>query len=161
MFDPTLGPSAHQKLALQTRRGGTIENTMNPDSPHAGLDLQIRSLRTKYDKAIHREVGPSYRYNCHGLTFAARRTGISDPGQVQKILNDDGYQQLALGEFPLVGDIVVYRENGDIVHSGVVVGSRNQETMVLGKWGDCHEAVHPVYHCPYPNTTASYYRLMK
>src|ERR1700722_17323633 len=134
---------------------------MNPDEPHDGHDLRIRSLKAKYDQAIHRDVGPSFRYNCHGLTFAARRTGISDPAQVQRILNDDGYRKLTFNEPPISGDIAVYYEAGDIVHSGIVVGSRGQDTMVLGKWGDCHEAVHPIYHCPYPNTVASFYRLMK
>ena len=149
MFDPTLAPDAPQKLALQTRRGGAIENLMNPAEPYAGVHKQVEDLKVRYGQAIHRDVGPSFRYNCHGLTFAARRTGISDPAQVQQILNDDGYRRLELGEAPTPGDIAIYWEQGDIVHSGVVVGQRDQTPLVLGKWGDCHEAVHPVYHCPY------------
>jgi hypothetical protein len=161
MYDPTLGPEAPQKLALQTRKGGTIENLMNPAELYAGVDLQVAALRATYPNASHRPVGPSARYNCHGLTFASRRTAIGDSGQVQRILNDDAYRKLDLGENPSPGDIAVYREGGDIIHSGVIVGSRDGIPMVLGKWGDCQEVIHAVSYCPYNTAAVSYYRLMK
>jgi hypothetical protein len=161
MFDPTLPPDAPQKLALQTRKGGTVENWMNPTDMYAGVDLQITQLKIDYPQANHRNVGPSARYNCHGLTFGARCTGIDSPAQVQRILNDDGYRELALGEAPSPGDIAVYREDGDIVHSGLVVDVRDSVPWILGKWGGCHEVIHSVLYCPYKNAAVKYYRLMK
>jgi hypothetical protein len=160
MFDPTLRPNAPQELALQTRKGGAIKNWMNPAPPHAGLQLQIAQLKNDH-KAIHRNVGPSAQYNCHGLTFAARRTAIDDPAQVQRIIDHDGYRKLALlTEAPETGDIAIYVEDGDIIHSGIVVANREGTPWILGKWGECHEVVHPVLNCPYKNATVAYYRLM-
>jgi hypothetical protein len=161
MFDPTLGSDAPQKLALQTRKGGTIDNCMNPSEVYAGVQLQINDLKLAYHEATHRDVGPSFRYNCHGLTFAARRTGIDKPAQIQRILNDDGYRRLDLSEIPSAGDIAIYREDGDIVHSGIVVAIKNRVPWVLGKWGDCHEVIHAALYCPYHKAIVSYYRMMR
>ncbi len=88
MFDPTLPIDAPQKLALQTRKGGTVDNSMNPAPLYAGVDLQVEELKRAYVRALHRPVGPSARYNCHGLAFAARRTGIDKPAQVLRILTE-------------------------------------------------------------------------
>ncbi len=134
---------------------------MNPSASWAGLERQVADLKTEYPRAMHRDVGPSARYNCHGLTFAARRTGIASPAQVQRILNDDGYRELIVTEAPHPGDVAIYREDGDIVHSGVVVDVRDNVPWVLGKWGDCHEVVHSVLYCPYKKASVKYYRLMK
>ena len=161
MFDPTLGKNSPQELALQTRRGGTIRNWMDPAVPRAGIELQMKQLKKDHYRAIHRNVGPSAQYNCHGLTFAARRTGISDPAQIHRILDHDGYEKLALTESPEIGDIAIYVEDGDIIHSGIVVGNRSGSPMILGKWGDCHEAIHQPLDCPYNKAAVTYYRLMK
>lgn len=159
MFDPTLPAGAIQQLALQTRKGGVIDNAMNPAPAHAGLTLQVAALKRQYNKVKHRDVGPSAKYNCHGLTFAARRTAV-DPTQIQKILNDDGYRKLEISERPECGDIAVYVEDGDMAHSGIVSGLIDNIPWILGKWGECHEAVHAVFDCPYKNPTVTYYRLM-
>jgi hypothetical protein len=161
MYDPTLPADAPQKLALQTRKGGTIENLMNPTEQYAGVDLQIRDLKSEHPRAVHRNVGPSARYNCHGLIFAARRTQIDNPKQVQRILNEDGYRELEISEPPSCGDIAIYREDGDIVHSGLVVDVKGHVPWILGKWGECHEVIHHVRDCPYKSAAVKYYRLMK
>jgi hypothetical protein len=161
MFDPTLPITAIQTLALQTRKGHPIINSMNPTDTIAGVDLRIADLRVRHHTAKHRPVGPSARYNCHGLVFAARRTGISDPAEVLKILTDDGYSELRMKEKPLPGDIAIYREEGDIVHSGIVMWVKADEPWILGKWGDCHEVIHSVMDCPYIKAVVTYYRLPK
>lgn len=161
MFDPTLTADATQTLALQTRKGGPIINFMNPIEPHDGIHLEVQRLRARYTKATHRNVGPSARYNCHGLTFAARRTGISDPAQIARILRDDGYEKLSFGTAPSPGDIAIYQEDGDIIHSGLVVELRGDTPRVLGKWGDCHEVIHDVRDCPYGTAAVAYYRLSR
>jgi hypothetical protein len=159
MFDPTLPIDAPQKLALQTRKGGTVENSMNPAPAYAGVELRIAHLKRTYSRALHRPVGPSARYNCHGLTFAARRTGIDKSAYVQRILTEDGYSRLPMSTAPVPGDVVIYREDGDIIHSGIVVEIKDAVTWVLGKWGECHEVVHPVLDCPYKNAAVEFYRL--
>jgi hypothetical protein len=160
MFDPTLNPTVPQKLALQTRKGGVIANSMNPVEM-TDAQSTIGLLKQRHPKAIHRDVGPSAFYNCHGLTFAARRTGISEPAQVQKIINDDAYVQLSLTNKPETGDIAIYRENGDISHSGIVVYVKAGTPWILGKWGDMHEVIHEPYDCPYRTAVITFYRLKK
>ena len=161
MFDPTLARDQPQTLAMQTRKGGLIANFMNPAEPLAGIQFQIADLKIKHPTALHRDVGPSAMYNCHGLTFAARRTGINDSAQVQRILLHDGYTLLQLTQEPMPGDIAIYREDGDITHSGIVMFVRSNSPWILGKWGDCHEVVHEVRDCPYGVGSITYYRLMK
>jgi hypothetical protein len=60
-------------------------------------------------------------YNCHGLTFASRRTGIYDPLEVWKILKDE-YIPIKSEKDVLEGDVVIYlsRDETDILHSGIV-----------------------------------------
>jgi hypothetical protein len=43
-------------------------------------------------------------YNCHGLTFASRRTRIYD---VQQVLAEDAYEHIPLNEVE-PGDVIVY-----------------------------------------------------
>jgi len=159
MFDPNLAPDVPQKLALQTRKGGVVDNLMVLTPPHDGLDQMMRDLKAAYRNVLHRPVGPSAAYNCHGLTFAARRTGIAKPAQVQRILSEDGYSELPRSNAPCAGDIAIYREDGDIVHSGIVMDVQKGMPWVLGKWGDCHEVIHPVLDCPYNKAVVTYYRL--
>ncbi len=55
--------------------------------------------------------------NCHGTTFADGKFAI-DNSQVSSILQGDGYSQVSgvVG----VGDVAIFREGGDIVHSATV-----------------------------------------
>jgi len=161
---PRRGP-----LALETRKRGQIDNELNWEPPYAGVLLQVADLKTTYPRAMHRNAGPCNTYNCHGLTFAARRTLISSPSEVRRILNEDGYKEL---EWRMVcaGDIAIYVNNtilnGVIEHSGLVVGRPSpvngvyQEPEVLSKWGPCHEVVHPASYGPYDNCVITYYRIV-
>jgi hypothetical protein len=84
---------------------------------------------------------------------AAQREALSGceadkPSEVQRIIKDDGYRLLSREEEPKTGDIAIYREDGDIVHSGIVVGSMDQVPWVLG-------------NCPYKSAVVEFYRLMK
>ncbi len=103
-------------------------------------------------------------YNCHGMIFAARRTQIWDPAQVEKILAEDGYTRVSKDDLE-VGDIVMYknRENGDWEHSCIVVEKLNLAGLpwikVLGKWGRAHEVVHFLGDSPYAQHEPLYYRL--
>jgi hypothetical protein len=103
----------------------------------------------------------SAAYNCHGLTFASRRTCIHDPQEVRRILNDDGYEKVLDKEVTL-GDVILYVSRGDIEHSGVVIRTDNLTRWVLSKWGvEGPEAVHLANYCPYDWDAFEYYRVVR
>jgi hypothetical protein len=70
--------------------------------------------------------------DCHGFTFADGKYWI-DNNQVNKILSGDNYTQI---DEPKLGDVAVYRENKEIVHSGIVRGiDEKGGTMVESEAG--------------------------
>lgn len=82
-------------------------------------------------------------YNCHGLTFASRRTRVIDVQGIERVLIDDNWVELEMRDV-LPGDIVIYySEEGEPNHSGIVV-----EVFDLGvpkirsKWGSAGEYIH-------------------
>ena len=96
-------------------------------------------------------------YNCHGLTFASRRTQVT--AAVTPILGEDGFEKVEERNAQ-VGDIVIYADaRGAVIHSGFVVGTDRVEIVqgskptiiprIWSKWGKGHEWVHPVGECPY------------
>ena len=150
-------------LDLHTRQQNQIDNTHDTDAPTPGEVLEAQGLRGKFLGAIHRPTAASYTYNCHGLTFASRRTQIDDPAEVRKILTQDAYQKVDRSAI-LPGDIVVYiGPDGDIEHSGVVMDVDKSMLIpipkVLSKWGVAHEVVHRLTDCPYASTNVEFYRV--
>jgi hypothetical protein len=135
-------------LKLETRRRNQIENYLNREPVAEGFQKAIEDLKKRYPNAKHRPVGPSGQYNCHGLTFAARRTWIRDPKEINKILDEDEYKQIQQNEV-IPGDIAVYYLNGDVEHSGQVVKRESYFIWILSKWGQCHEAIHLAGDCEY------------
>ena len=80
-------------------------------------------------------------YNCVGMVFAARRTVIQ-PEYVQMILEEDGYCRLSDVSDLMVGDVVVYKTNGNEVgHVGIVAHIKSEvypptrDVIVLSQWG--------------------------
>jgi len=159
-------------IAMETRRHVSIDNHISWMEPDVGMRLQVEALRAKYPRAYHRQVGPCMTYNCHGLTFASRRTGIPRSSEVQKILAHDGYKLVRQDEAE-PGDVVIYRmplsEGGEIHHSGIVVRRAQSgqsvilpDPLVLSKWGHCHEVVHDARYCDYAeNATIEYFRMTR
>src|SRR2546430_14604689 len=81
---------------------------------------------------------PNPRYNCHGLTFASRRTCVLDENEISRILQEDGYEPVGR-EAVLPGDIAVYYSNNgsSIDHSGIVVSAPEGPggvPMICSKW---------------------------
>lgn len=148
------------ELALHTRCGNQITNEINREPVRFGDSLLVQNFQDEYDMCIHRPVNPSRKYNCHGLSFASRRTWIESPEEIAKILKDDEYQVVPLARV-LPGDIAVYYgENGDAEHSGIVTSITDLRVpVVLSKWGPCHEVVHQVPHSPYDASRVTYYRI--
>lgn len=135
-------------IRLETSKRQGIRNhqdeEISPSVRNWGRDLprlhQKAQLRTNMSPV----------YNCHGLTFASRRTRIENTPEVMKILDDDLYEEIPM-KSTLPGDIVIYySNNGDANHSGVVV--EYSEALVLpivcSKWGSAGEFVHPLKECP-------------
>jgi len=103
------------------------------------------------------------RYNCHGMTFGGRRTAISEPDVVARILAEDAYTPIP-AETVQAGDIVIYwAESGDPSHSAVVLVPPKPESLnipvVFSKWGLHFEATHRANACPYDFQRAVYYRV--
>jgi len=78
--------------------------------------------------------------DCHGHTFIDGEHWISDP-DVEDYLKGDGYKEVKGGEVE-VGDIIVYYdEDGNVVHSGIIieVDENGQPTKIshmpgIAKW---------------------------
>jgi hypothetical protein len=154
--------SENVSLQLETRKQQAIGNNYFRGRSEAGDSLRIADFRQQYPNAKHRPVGPSRAYNCHGLTFGARRTGINSPSEINKILSDDGYRRLEFSEVVHPGDIAIYIKEAEISHSGMVVWvTERQLPWILSKWGIYHEVVHTPQDCPYRDCSVTYYRLEK
>jgi hypothetical protein len=148
-------------LKLATRARADIINELDLAPPDAGMNIQVADFKREYIGAIHRPVGPCRTYNCHGLTFGSRRTVIWHATEVAKILKDDGYDVVPIGQV-LSGDVAVYySQEGDIEHSGIVVNPGELSPFILSKWGKAHEVVHLVSFCPYDASRVRYYRICK
>jgi len=100
-------------------------------------------------------TNPTGVYNCHGLTFASKRTRVFTNSTIRMILMEDGYKNININDvFP--GDIILYvTQYGDITHSGFVllVNKINDFSfpvpMILSKWGNGSEVYHAYNNCPY------------
>ena len=149
--------SLSSELNLHTRCENQIENVINRSPSIAGEYTLCADYRRDYPNAKHRPTGPTRQYNCHGLTFASRRTWIWKASEVAKILRDDDYRQIQVKDV-LPGDIVLYTENGDAEHSGVVI-KIGDVPIVLSKWGPAHEVIHLANDCPYDAMQISYHRI--
>ena len=93
--------------------------------------------------------------NCHGWVFLDSRFLISGEA-VQRILDDNGYE---LTDEPKAGDVIIYRsDNREIVHSGLVRGVLNDDTIIIeSKWGIEGTFLHDPAGTPY-STFFEYYR---
>jgi hypothetical protein len=114
--------------------------------------------------------GPTYDYNCHGLTFLSRRAWMDESTPVDPfrlLFADDDYEGIPV-ERILPGDIAVYykREKGSLLvggrreevrgsiqHTGIVVqidrGTNPPRIWILSKWSDLGEYLHTLDNCPY------------
>jgi len=83
------------------------------------------------------------------------------------IFSDDGYQIVDRNDVA-IGDIAIYKEQGDFSHSGIIVRvdriGITPVIWVLSKWGHAHEVVHKLYECPYasqPDSEISFWRMIQ
>lgn len=154
-----------KSLALASTEGNNIDNEQSWEVISQD-DVRNDELLRRYGnhpqfKRRCRHLSPIY--NCHGMTFASRRTAIIDNSTIEQILNEDKYTQIPT-EQVLPGDVILYvHEDGDIEHSGIVVEPPTQQNLniplVLSKWGRYLESVHLANRCPYDSNDIRYYRI--
>jgi hypothetical protein len=160
------GNVPHRDIVLQTRLRNHIDNTQ----PWHYADFEWKQLDTEPRKwepfgAIRvNDVCPVY--NCHGLTFASRRTEV-DSGQttIAMILNDDGFEEVSERDAKIGNVIVYYDENGSPEHSGIMVERRQgagiDMPIIWSKWGKGYEVVHPMTACLWGAMKKRFYRITK
>lgn len=151
-------------LALDTCKMRHIDNYQTHELTRLNWEQAAEQFR-RYRNRLADFVGPaSPIYNCHGLTFAARRTQVDGSSHtIHWILEEDGYALLEHADLPRPGDVVIYYdEMGQVEHSGIVVWIPKEPGFdkvprVWSKWGKAQEVVHAVNDCPY-NSVIRYFR---
>ncbi len=152
------------EIVTETRRGNSISNEQQflfaPQEQNAARDLRAKFPAPTF---VHR-TSPNPIYNCHGMTFAARRTAIFESETVRQIIADDCYESVAALDV-LPGDVVLYvSDDSDVEHSGIVIRSPRglEPPLICSKWGKAGEIIHPVNRSPYTTTvTYEYYRVTR
>jgi len=137
------------RIRLETSKKTGIDNFQDTEISSFQLNWNLK-LPIQHPNTIIR-TKPSPTYNCHGLTFASRRTRIEKSSNINKILCDDSYEEIVDIKNVLPGDIVVYySKTGDPNHSGIVV-ENNCKTIIpiiCSKWGCAGEFIHSLRDCP-------------
>jgi len=150
-----------KSIIVQTRKGSDIKNEQVEAAFSFGKLRELQDIKHEFPRVTIRGEKNSL-YNCHGLTFASKRTGIYELADLQKILTEDDYREVPFDQ-TLPGDIVLYfSENGDIEHSGILVdvneGGDIRIPKIVSKWGDAYEVIHVFSDCPYNFLKVKYYR---
>jgi hypothetical protein len=124
-----------QAILLDTASATPVANEQSTQIQHP-LATQALEAKAQRDAVLRASSHP--RYNCHGLTFASRRTAILPDAEVSKILKEDGYQRIDVRDV-LPGDVAVYHDaQGGIDHSGIVFTRPSDSLgipMIVSKWG--------------------------
>jgi hypothetical protein len=159
MAQSTSSQSKPKGIALETRAGHPIENHQDPQLS-AFVQRAMRDFRSNYPMIRDIRNEPSGYYNCHGLTFASRRTNIEEPKEVWKILSEDGYKEIYPSNkfLPLAdaepGDVLVYFKDSVIDHTAIVVQKGEAPLYmprVLAKVSSGPEVVCAANACPQYN----------
>ncbi len=138
-------------IKLATRNGRWIMNERRNEWAPAELRAAANSCEREHPNATLRSS--TAVYNCMGLVFASRRTWV-DINQLGIIVEDDGYEKLANPNEVQIGDIALYKYEGEVTHVGIIVRSESIGTTgtpvitVLSKWGVAGEYVHSVHDVP-------------
>ena len=136
-------------IRLETSKGRGIDNIQGGDISELTLKWEREILKTFAN--VKARTKPSPIYNCHGLTFASRRTRIEKSSDLQIILKDDEYIEIHSFDKLMPGDVVIYySESGDPNHSGLVVEIDDKLNLpiICSKWGTAGEFIHTLNDCP-------------
>ena len=138
-------------IKLATCKGTWIRNRRRIEWAPAGLREAAKLERERHPNATLRSS--TAIYNCMGLVFASRRTGVF-MDQLETIIEDDGYEKLSNLNEIQIGDIVFYKHKDQVTHVGIVAHVESISTSgppvitVLSKWGVHGEYVHSVNDVP-------------
>jgi len=126
---------------------------------------QFPELERDYSSFSEVCAEPNPRFNCHGMTFGGRRTGIFEAETLQQILDEDGYEEMPRDQVKPGDVIIYYGTDGDFEHSGIVVKPPNADNLqvptVRSKWAKYRELIHLGNRCPYTFSNVKYFRLTK
>lgn len=123
-------PADLKSIIVQTRLGNSIKNAQSETITFYEQKDFERIFR-KWSGVVQFRCTPSAIYNCHGLTFASKRTRIYDDDDIRRILQEDLYQEIELKD-TLPGDIIVYfASDGAVDHSGIVVKAPHKDNWNL------------------------------
>jgi hypothetical protein len=122
---------------------------------NAHRDAEEKFLRSSsFTAGLIRRSPADDRANCHGWVFAAGRYHVAGR-TVNQIIRDNGYEQV---QAPRPGDLVVYRNGANVVHTAVVrYVTDGMPVLVEGKWGTIGVFLHVVDKSCY-GTEYTYYR---
>jgi hypothetical protein len=150
-----------RSITLHTKRGACVSNEQCDIS--SWDRAHFRDIDDRWP-LTEKRCEPTGIFNCHGLTFASRRTSVSDSNEVRKILEHDGYEVVNKSDV-LPGDVILYAgAKGDIEHSGIVVERPSGDfniPKVVSKWGKFRELIHMANQCPYNYLAATYCRIKR
>jgi hypothetical protein len=153
-------------IDLASRKGRKIDN-VQPDEMSRFELADQENLKNKHPHGAEFLTGPNPFYNCHGLTFACRRT--QPEMDFELILADDGFVEIPQ-DIVQIGDIVLYYDSSgtEVEHSGIVVALREGLTgsdlrlpWIWSKWGKGSEVFHSLFSCPYSVLHVKFYRQKK
>ena len=154
------GESSKFRIGLFTASNQPIKNERRPK------ERSLEQLReaARWHKAAHNSLkvrSLSWDYNCMGLAFASRRTGIDIDDSLKQILDEDGYRRIPLKEVQ-PGDLAIYMDKSKrpshvgvilehearIVHPPPQRETENWRTVVVSKWGWDGEYIHDLLDVP-------------
>lgn len=150
-------------IAMETSRNKPIKNAQHTILCKQEVETELREGK-KYNSEFQGEA--TKIYNCHGLTFACRRSGIFDDDAIQQILNDE-YIEIKERDRVNVGDVVLYIHTTEkyFLHSGIVVEAKKPEPLsmkqikVISKTRAYKEIVHNVQEHPFVTCEFKFYRI--
>jgi hypothetical protein len=150
MFEEILlGGGGERRIALETRSGRPIENTIEPEPGDRERRLyEVR--RNRFGAGWFNRKPPCGVYNCYGMLFASRRTSILADVQIPDILRDDGFRRIPETE-AVVGDVVLYREKtAGLLHAARITRKDELRALyALSKWDSAmgEDEHHVRHHC--------------
>ncbi len=98
-------------------------------------------------------------YNCHGFVFLGGAGNLSATELTSIVFPKNGYQKTSN---PQVGDVIIYKKNGAIEHSGIVVSTAGSSRTIISKFGPNQLVQHDSLAVPASyGTTIEYYRTDK
>jgi hypothetical protein len=159
------GPLDAMSIALETKAKHYIRNSRKQlPRPRQALEVAA-TFHTGNGGGPVKLRSLTDEYNCYGMLFAARRTHIHFPEDVEALLVDDGYRIIGRAD-ALVGDLVLYRNKADdeLSHAALIIRIstnilRATRTFhLLSQWGDDGEYFHGEDELP-PHLTIRPYRI--